>query len=312
MLLEKILEFLGMRKINKFAVISDIHSNLEALNAIVENIKKRNVNKIYCCGDIIGYGPNPNECIEIVKKNKIVSVMGNHDYALAKLSASILSWFNSDAANSILWTDKNIKDENRDFLKKLPSSYENNLFKIVHGSLEDPVFEYVYPDLVSISNQAENLNKKILFLGHTHYPFLFINRKDNSFLLQYYKIKKNQDKIIRELKTISNGIYNGFSDAYSYNSLETPQESVETIIIKDYDKIILNAGSVGQPRDYNNMASYVVCEIKEIKNSKFDKKKNPELKISFIRVKYDYKTTQEKILNNNLPENNAKRLEFGK
>jgi len=296
-MLSHILNFFVKKKV-RFAVISDIHSNLEALSVVMEDIKNNEIKEIYCCGDIIGYGPNPNECVEIIIKNDIISVLGNHDYALN--NPKKLYWFNSDAKNSIEWTDKNIKVGNKEFLKKLKEYYSNELFEIVHGSLRDSVFEYVFPDFILISQQIEKMKRKILFLGHTHYPFIFVEGKTNCkekeyrYLLRYYK---KDSTGVRNPKTIEDG----YSDSYAINLFKQPNKTVETILIKDYDKVIVNVGSVGQPRDYNNMASYVICEIGK-----------KDLKIKFVRLGYDYRKTQKKILKSGLPNKNAERLEIGR
>ncbi|MEM2121268.1 MAG: metallophosphoesterase family protein [Candidatus Woesearchaeota archaeon] len=305
MLLEKILEFFGIRKAERFAVISDIHSNLEALSVVINDIKENKISNIYCCGDIVGYGPNPNECVEIIKNNKITSVKGNHDYAVINNNDKVLSWFNSTARDSIIWTNRELNEKNKDFLKKIPDYFKNNMISIVHGSLNEPIFEYVYPNNLSfIFEEAEKLENKILFLGHTHYPFLFAKNKDNSFLLYYYKIKREGEKIIREPEKISENYR-----PYCIVRSEIPSKITETIIIKEYEKVIVNVGSVGQPRDYDNRACYVICEFQ---NSLNKNNPYPELRISFVRIKYDYDRTKEKILKSGLPEKNAYRLELGK
>ncbi|MBI5253735.1 MAG: metallophosphoesterase family protein, partial [Euryarchaeota archaeon] len=109
------------------AVISDIHSNLPALREVLNEIEGM---KIFCCGDLVGYAAFPNEVIEVVKKKKIISILGNHDYAVI---TGDTSWFNPVAAAAVDWTRKEIKKENINFLNSLPKLYEGD-FYMVHGS----------------------------------------------------------------------------------------------------------------------------------------------------------------------------------
>ncbi|MCP8312902.1 MAG: metallophosphoesterase family protein, partial [archaeon] len=128
----------------ELAIVSDIHGNLDALNAIMKNISQKS---IYCLGDLVGYGANPNEVIEWARENNVKCVMGNHEYAVVTGDAS---WFNWDAQRAIFWTRSNLKRENFDFIKKLPKRIELKLNDVrilfVHGSPNDPIFEYVMPD----------------------------------------------------------------------------------------------------------------------------------------------------------------------
>jgi len=221
----------------KIALISDIHGNLEALNAVLKEIKKRKINKIICCGDIIDYGGNSNECVEIIKKNEIKSVLGNHDYTAATLDD--IDWFSYIAQRTAEITNKLLTEKNKKFLLKMPKviKYEN-LF-IVHGSPRDYLHEYIYPDTPdSIFKDFFNIVKKqIIAMGHSHIPFV---------------------------KKIKN-------------------------------KLILNPGSVGQPRDGNNKASFCVLD-------------NKNLKAEIVRVKYDIKKAADKIEEIGMPNPISDRL----
>ena len=149
------------------AIISDIHSNLPALREVLKEIRGM---KIFCCGDLVGYAAFPNEVIEAVKKNKIISILGNHDYAVI---TGDTSWFNPVAAAAIDWTRKEIKKENLDFLNSLPKFYEGD-FYMVHGSPRNELDEYVsedYPENELLSF-FECTSKDAMILGHTHKPFI--------------------------------------------------------------------------------------------------------------------------------------------
>ncbi len=226
--------------IMKLAIISDIHSNLEALETVLKEIERQKVDKIYCCGDVVGYGANPNECLEILKQRSISSVMGNHDWAVINENTN---WFNVNAAQAIFWTIDNLKEDNLEFLQKFPekSAMKVKDYRIlmVHGSPRNPIWEYVYPPDVD-DNFVKDLEFDIIIMGHTHIPFI-------------KKIGK---------------------------------------------KLILNPGSVGQPRDSNPQASFAVVDI-----DKFSAK--------IVRMDYDIDKASQKIIKAGLPEFLALRLHSG-
>ncbi|MEM3068752.1 MAG: metallophosphoesterase family protein [Nitrososphaerales archaeon] len=161
----------------ELAIISDIHGNLDALNAIMKHLGKKS---IYCLGDLVGYGANPNEVVEWVRENNVKCVMGNHEYAVVTGDAS---WFNLDAQRAIFWTHSNLKRENFDFIKKLPEKIELKADAVrilfVHGSPNDPIFEYVLPDTHEglFDYYLSNNNVDVIGLGHTHVPFLYESDK---------------------------------------------------------------------------------------------------------------------------------------
>jgi putative phosphoesterase len=150
----------------RYGIIADIHSNLEALEAVMRQLEGK-AEGIICLGDIIGYGPNPNECCEIIRRKNIPSVAGNHEKAV--LGEIPLEWFNPNAAEAARWTQKEILSENLGYIKGLPLKLDFPEFQIVHGSLADPVMEY-------LTNMAEAIptfnlmQKPLLFVGHTHRP----------------------------------------------------------------------------------------------------------------------------------------------
>lgn len=147
----------------KIALISDIHSNLPALKAVLDAI---DVDQILCAGDIVGYYPYPNEVIELVKEHGIASIYGNHDKAVI---TGDTSWFNPIAASAIEWTRDNISQNGMKFLEKLPAQLTFDNVAIVHGSPHDPD-EYVYPTTspTRLEKFLDQVSKKVLVLGHTH------------------------------------------------------------------------------------------------------------------------------------------------
>jgi predicted phosphodiesterase len=239
-----------------FAVISDVHSNLEALTTVLADIEKRGIETIYCLGDVVGYGPNPRECLDLIIEKTKWCVLGNHDYAVFYEPTN----FNYGAEQASFWTRFSLEDEpeaarrNRrwSFLGKLPmrQSIEVDLgessavMDFIHASPRKPINEYIFPDdvytnPVKVRVLFERI-EHICFIGHTHLPGVFLDEPD--FYL--------------------------------------PDELGNIYPIIDKEKAIVNIGSVGQPRDGDNRASYVYVEDNEV---------------NFVRLQYDYETTMKKI-----------------
>ena len=240
-----------------FAVISDIHSNLEALATVLADIKKRGIKTIYCLGDVIGYGPDPKQCIDLVIASTKWCVFGNHDYATLYEPTN----FNVAAEQASFWTrqvleedtDKAPADKRWSFLGNLPMrktlkaklGNQTAIMDFVHASPRKPINEYVFPDDVYSNpikvNTLFSKVRHICFIGHTHLPGVFLDEPD--FYL--------------------------------------PEELGDAYPIIEGEKAIINAGSVGQPRDKDNRRSYIYVQ---------------ENKVHFVRLEYDYKTTMEKIM----------------
>jgi len=206
----------------KIGIISDIHSNSEALNCVLKTIEK--VDEFICLGDIVGYGADPNYCIEKIKDLNCRCIGGNHDFAaVGKLN---INYFNYAARAAILWTSRQLKKDNVNFLLSLNKKIElkNNVFA-VHGSPQEPILEYIL-DKNTANLIFSKFNFKIYFVGHSHVAGCFSFNENN-----------NQIDYIN----FSNGGY------------------VE--ISKD-KRYIINCGSVGQPRDGNPKASYGIYDLK--------------------------------------------------
>jgi diadenosine tetraphosphatase ApaH/serine/threonine PP2A family protein phosphatase len=228
------------------ALISDIHSNLEALQAVLRDIETQNVEKVYCLGDVIGYGPNPRECIDLVLALPIV-LLGNHDQG----AMFDPEGFNPGAERAIFWTRAQLespteKSEAREkrweFLAERPRIHREDNTLYVHGSARNPINEYVFPEDVYNPRKMERIFAyidKYCFQGHTHVPGVFTES------LQFY----------------------------------SPEE-IDGIYSLDGRKTMVNVGSVGQPRDGDWRACYVLYDGKTVK---------------FRRVDYDIDATIQKI-----------------
>ncbi len=152
---------------SKIAIISDIHSNIHALNKVLEEIGDL---KIYCCGDLVGYCTFPNEVVEVIKERDILTIMGNHDHAVATGDTKL---FTPKAEAAVHWTRRVITDENREFLKSLPEFFMSEDFVMFHGSPVDSLNEYVHPDCAEdrLMGFLQDI-PRTLVLGHTHMPFV--------------------------------------------------------------------------------------------------------------------------------------------
>ncbi|MBX3452257.1 MAG: metallophosphoesterase family protein [Planctomycetaceae bacterium] len=205
------------------AIISDIHANLEALQAVLADIRARGITEIFCLGDIIGYGPNPCECIDLVMANCSMTLLGNHDQA----ALFDPEGFNASAERAVFWTRKTLeagggpKAEKRwEFLGELPRTQKDGKFLFVHGSARNPLNEYVFPE--DIYNQRKmdrifSLVENYCFQGHTHIPGVFT--EDFNFLAP-------EDLDFK----------------YEFGP----------------GKALVNVGSVGQPRNGDPRSSYVI------------------------------------------------------
>jgi putative phosphoesterase len=156
----------------KIAIISDIHSNLEAFKAVLRDIDNLKIKKIFCNGDVIGYGYAPNKCLDIIKRREIKCTIGNHENAVILENTS---GFNVYATEAIEWTISHITKENLKFIKNFPEriGITVNGFKIlmVHGSPFDPVNEYVFPDY-PLEKIVKAVNVDVVVMAHTHVPFI--------------------------------------------------------------------------------------------------------------------------------------------
>lgn len=207
----------------RYGIFSDVHSNLEALEAVLEFYKKEKIQKFFCVGDIVGYGADPKECIRIIKDLSCIVVAGNHDWAVDdKLS---LEYFNSYAKEAIVWTKDRLSLEEKSFLGSLNLVCQENDLTFVHSSLNSPSdFTYI-EDEESAIRCFSLLETRICFVGHSHIPVVFILDKEKG--LSY------------------------FSEHEFEFSLEGDK------------KYIVNVGSVGQPRDRDWRAGLCIYDTEK-------------------------------------------------
>jgi len=200
----------------RILVISDIHANKTAFDAVLESAGK--YDEVWCLGDTVGYGPDPNECIALLRTQpKLTCLIGNHD--AAALGNIDLNTFNREARSSAHWTQKVLNDESREFLLQLPERAIIDSVTLAHGSPRSPVWEYLLDPTSAYENLAY-FNTELCFIGHTHIPIVFLQ-------------PENQDEMIGELIKDGDGLV------------------VE-------GRMFINPGSVGQPRDHDPRAAYAI------------------------------------------------------
>lgn len=239
----------------KYAILGDIHSNLEALQAVLRDAGKQGVTHYACTGDMVGYNADPKACLQIIRGLKGAVVQGNHDYYAACNESMEL--FTPMAQKSIRWTRRQLSPFDRKYLRQLPLILDVENFTIVHSSLSSPHrWNYIFKRKAAEANFLNQFNP-VCFFGHTHVPLAFVQGK-----------------------SIDKGFY-------------------ETLRVRPGFQYLVNVGSVGQPRDRNPKAAYVIYDL-------------AEQTIHMRRVEYDIETTQKKIRAAHLPFRNALRLGQGR
>lgn len=202
------------------AILSDIHGNLTALEAVLSRLADQDIDRYLCLGDIVGYGPKPNECCEIIRGLDGIILRGNHDVAAVQPGAE--RWFTPAATASILWTREQLTPANREFLLGLEPRREVDGAHLCHGALFDPEF---YTTTVQDAAQSfERMTEPICFFGHTHYAEWFALKSPEALPTQH--------------PMVDGGVLQVAPDR----------------------KYMLNPGSVGQPRDGNSMAAFAVWD----------------------------------------------------
>jgi len=249
----------------RVALISDIHANLEALEAVLADIAKQGVSEILCLGDVVGYGYDARACIDLVQERCSLCLCGNHDWAVLHTATG----FNQMARRAIELTRKRLSPgrwpspERRrrwKFLEGLVERHERGEWLLVHGSPRDPVSEYIFPEDVELApdkmTEIFEAVQRACFVGHTHLPGVFTEE----------------------------GLFIPAAELGGGYGLKGP-------------KAVVNVGSVGQPRDGDPRACYVVAT---------------EDQVQYRRVEYDVQKTMEKIRASHLGLLCAERLALGR
>lgn len=245
----------------RIAILGDIHGNAEALRAVVVAAQRDKADVWVQVGDIVGYGPEPSVCIDIVRELKCVTCLGNHDAAVLGLLDT--SYFNNFARAAIQWTTPRMRPSDLEFLRSLQLvEVRPPDFTVVHGSLHMPdQFGYVISQVEAVDSLALQ-ETRLCFVGHSHVPTVYLRRDG-----------PNQDLVVK------------------------PQSEVE-VSYREFARVLMNVGSVGQPRDEDPRAAYGLVDTQQ--------------QMAWIkRVHYDIAGVQRKIREAGLPDVLANRLALG-
>lgn len=240
----------------RFGLISDIHANLVALETVLDDMGP--VDQYWCLGDIVGYGAQPNECVETLLDLDHVAIIGNHD--AASIGKASPRSFNGEARRAIEWTARQLTKENTNYLKSLPETMEHNQVLLVHGSPRDPVWEYI-TNQEQAQEAFNDTETPYIFVGHTHVPIVFV--------------RDSQGKIF-------DGV---------------PEDGMALRL--GAERVLLNPGSVGQPRDGDPRAAYAVVD-------------SDKLMVEFHRVEYDIEEAQRRMKSSGASEWLTTRLAHGR
>ncbi len=240
----------------RIAVFSDIHSNLHALDAVLGDVDREQPDELWCLGDVVGYGPRPNECVDRVREIATLSLCGNHD--LAVLGTIDIDEFSGDAAAAALWTRGVLGDSQREWLDRLGPAAARDGVELFHGSPRDPVWDYVLSDEVALAS-FQRTSAPLVLVGHSH--------------------------VALAISLVDDELGGGLAPA-------------ETTVALDGTRWLLNPGSVGQPRDGDPHAAWLLIEP-------------DERRATFRRVPYAIEQTQAEIHERGLPPALASRLSHG-
>lgn len=171
----------------KIGIISDIHANLEALTAVLAALARLKIDQIICLGDLVGYGPNPNECIDLIRQECSVVLAGNHDYAI--IGQEDLERFNSHAKQALEWTRSVISAQNLDFLRSLEVVFSHDNYLYVHASPARPTdWDYVFDDWEA-QYQFNFFTEHACFLGHSHVPMIISKMQDHISFIEGVRVE---------------------------------------------------------------------------------------------------------------------------
>ncbi len=240
----------------RILVISDVHANLAAFQAVLAAAAGK-WDKIWYLGDLVGYGPNPNECVELLRQHEHLALSGNHDWAaLGKLD---INDFNDDARTAVFWTRDTLTEESLTYLDSLPAKRVEGDFTLAHASPRHPVWEYILDFETALEN-FDHFDTPYCLVGHTHVPILIAEKEEDDLFIYVPDYK-------------------------------------ETIYLED-TRVIINPGSIGQPRDSDPRAAYALLNLED-------------LTWEFHRVNYPIAETQAQMRSFGLPEALVLRLDHG-
>ncbi|MBX2990034.1 MAG: metallophosphoesterase family protein [Bacteroidetes bacterium] len=232
----------------RVAILADIHSNLQALAKAFSIIDRSRIDEIYCLGDIVGYGANPNECLGLIRERCTLTVLGNHD--LAAIDTSVAHYFTKPGRIAAEWTHSVLTPDNIDFLKSLPYSTAKEQATLVHASPHEPEQWTYVSSLVLAQKQFPAFATPLCFIGHTHIPFVcgenlktFSLKKDMRFLINVGSVGQPRDGNPQ----LSFGMFD--SDSWSYQNIRSEYDidgAAKAILAKGLPTVLAKRLSLGE------------------------------------------------------------------
>ncbi len=296
----------------RHAVISDIHANQEALQAVLAELANiaRQVGEpfesLWCLGDLVGYGPEPAECVDLVRAHTDVVIPGNHDRAVAGMLS--VEQFNDSAQVTADWTRNRLSPEHLRYLAEIAERRVFNECTLVHGSPRNPVWEYLTsPEGAQASFPC--FSTRFCLVGHTHVPSIFLQKERSAELTAVGRSAPKRGRLIKEARLVDDL---ADQDRLMDNLAARQEAMVQQTLAATCEMLlpgegvwvppagyraIINPGSVGQPRDNDPRAAFMVYDT----NRGFE----------FYRVEYPIEQTQRKIWRSGLPARMAVRLTYG-
>lgn len=241
----------------RILVISDIHANYVAFDTVLKHAKGQ-WDYVWCLGDVVGYGPMPNECVDTLRSLPHLCLAGNHDWAA--LDRLDIRTFNPDASRAVKWTKETLTDENTRWLQALPTTFVIGQYTLVHASPREPIWEYILEPLVAALN-FPHFETPICLVGHTHQPII------------YEQLSESGETQVHKPRYF------------------------EPVNLTGH-RMIVNPGSIGQPRDADPRAAYAILDFEK---GIFEHR----------RIEYDIVSTQRQMMKADLPERLIVRLEHG-
>ncbi len=261
----------------RILVISDIHANLTALEAVLSQAADE-WEYIWCLGDVVGYGPDPNACLDRLRELPHRCLLGNHDWAA--IHGMDIRHFNEDARISLQWTQEKLRADNAEYLRSLTPMVVVADFTLAHGSPREPIWEYIMEPTVAACNFA-HFETPYCLVGHTHMPLIFEHGATEDSA-QPWALGSDSARFLRQ---------------QSASTRFLRQQSASTHALNG-SRLILNPGSVGQPRDANPAAAYALLDTE---TEHWQQR----------RATYDVHAVQERMRAHNLPERSVQRLTYG-
>lgn len=283
-------------------VLSDIHANLVALETVLAAAEGQ-YDTVWCLGDVVGYGPRPNECVALIREIASICVMGNHDWAALARPGLDIDDFNPHARQAVLWTRETLTEESIAYLNQLPDlpvqPAEAPALLLTHASPRQPVYEYILTPSIALEN-FDAFSEAICLFGHTHKPVIFRWQLQDELQTDpdelSYPFDEDDDDTASYIAALDERTV--MRTVATVDALPPPPGQPVKLTYSEHERLIINPGSVGQPRDNDARAAYAIFDL-------------DTLTWHYNRVAYPIELTQNQMRAAQLPKRLIDRLSFG-